>query len=242
MRGIVLAAGLGTSLFPMTRIINKHLLPVYDKPMIYFPIQTLVNAGIQDILLVTSGCNPSEFIRLLGNGKEFGLDHINFTYYEGHEGITGALKLARYFARDEKLCVVLGDNIIEGNIINSVEEFGRQNRGSRVFLKKVYEPRNFSVPRFNGNEIAVIEEKPASPRSNYAVTGIYLFDDTVFEKIDRLDRSPRSKLEITDVNNLYIQEGSLTWEILDGWWVRASTVDGLLRASRLVSETGANSL
>ncbi len=225
---------------PITRIINKHLLPVYDKPMIYYPIQALVNAGIQDIMIVTGGRNAGDFLRLLGNGREFGLKHLDYTYQEGEGGIAEALDLARHFSRGEKLCVMLGDNIIQGSVIRAVDAFRAQESGARLLLKEVPEPGRYGVPSFAGDSIECITEKPAEPASNYAVTGIYMFDGTVFEKIDRLQRSARGELEITDVNNQYIEEGSMTWEVLEGWWADAGTVEGLLRASQLVAATGAN--
>lgn len=242
MRGVVLAGGLGTRLDPITRIINKHLLPVYDKPMIYYPIRTLVNAGIRDILIVTGGRNAGDFLRLLGNGREFGLKHLDYTYQEGEGGIAEALDLARHFSRGEKLCVMLGDNIIQRNVVGAVEAFRRQARGAKILLKQVPDPARYGVPTFSGDAIESIVEKPVRPGSSYAVTGIYMFDETVFDKIDRLERSERDELEITDVNNQYIREGAMTWEILDGWWTDAGTVDGLLRASQLVAETGANNM
>ena len=242
MRGVVLAGGLGTRLDPITRIINKHLLPVYDKPMIYYPIQTLVNAGIEDILIVTGGRNAGDFLRLLGNGREFGLKHLDYTYQEGEGGIAEALELARHFSRGEKLCVMLGDNIIERNVVGAVDSFRRQQRGAKLLLKEVPDPGRYGVPRFQDGRIVRIDEKPAVPKSNYAVTGIYMFDGTVFDKISRLERSARGELEITDVNNQYIQEGTMTWEILEGWWTDAGTVEGLLRASQLVARTGANTV
>lgn len=242
MRGVVLAGGLGTRLDPVTRVINKHLLPVYDKPMIYYPIQTLVNAGIEEILVVAGGQNAGDFLRLLGNGREFGLKHIDYTYQEGEGGIAEALSLASYFSRGEKLCVILGDNIIERNVVRSVDAFRRQARGARILLKEVPDPGRYGVPCFAGGRITAIEEKPAMPRSDYAVTGIYLFDGTVFDKIGRLERSRRGELEITDVNNMYLQEGTLAWDVLEGWWGDAGTVDGLLRTAQLVAKTGANLL
>ncbi len=242
MRGVVLAGGLGTRLDPITRIINKHLLPVYDKPMIYYPIRTLVNAGIRDILIVTGGRNAGDFLRLLGNGREFGLKHLDYTYQEGEGGIAEALDLARHFSRGEKLCVMLGDNIIQRNVVGAVEAFRRQARGAKILLKQVPDPARYGVPTFSNDAIESIVEKPVRPGSSYAVTGIYMFDETVFDKIDRLERSERDELEITDVNNQYIREGAMTWEILDGWWTDAGTVDGLLRASQLVAETGANNM
>ena len=233
---------MGTRLDPITRIINKHLLPVYDKPMIYYPIRTLVNAGIRDILIVTGGRNAGDFLRLLGNGREFGLKHLDYTYQEGEGGIAEALDLARHFSRGEKLCVMLGDNIIQRNVVGAVEAFRRQARGAKILLKQVPDPARYGVPAFSGDAIESIVEKPVTPGSSYAVTGIYMFDETVFDKIDRLERSARDELEITDVNNQYIREGTMTWEILDGWWTDAGTVDGLLRASQLVAETGANNM
>lgn len=242
MRGVVLAGGLGTRLDPITRIINKHLLPVYDKPMIYYPIRTLVNAGIEDILIVTGGRNAGDFLKLLGNGREFGLKHLDFTYQEGEGGIAEALGLARDFSRGERLCVMLGDNIIERNVVDAVNAFRRQDRGAKILLKEVPDPGRFGVPRLEGDRIVAVEEKPETPASRYAVTGIYLFDETVFDKIGRLERSARGELEITDVNNQYIAEGTMTWDVLEGWWTDAGTVESLLLASQLVAETGANKL
>lgn len=242
MRGVVLAGGLGTRLDPITRIINKHLLPVYDKPMIYYPIQALINAGIEDILIVTGGRNAGDFLKLLGNGREFGLKHLDFTYQEGEGGIAEALGLARDFSRGERLCVMLGDNIIERNIVGPLDAFRHQERGAKILLKEVPDPARFGVPRFDGARVVAVEEKPKSPASRYAVTGIYLFDETVFDKIDRLERSARGELEITDVNNQYIAEGTMTWDVLDGWWTDAGTVESLLLASQLVADSGANKL
>ena len=242
MRGVVLAGGLGTRLDPITRIINKHLLPVYDKPMIYYPIRALVNAGIEDILIVTGGRNAGDFLKLLGNGREFGLKHLDFTYQEGEGGIAEALGLARHFSRGERLCIMLGDNVIERNIIDPVNAFRQQERGAKILLKEVPDPARFGVPRFEGSRVVAVEEKPETPASRYAVTGIYLFDETVFDKIDRLERSARGELEITDVNNQYIAEGTMTWDVLDGWWTDAGTVESLLLASQLVADSGANKM
>lgn len=242
MRGVVLAGGLGTRLDPITRIINKHLLPVYDKPMIYYPIRALVNAGIEDILIVTGGRNAGDFLKLLGNGREFGLKHLDFTYQEGEGGIAEALGLARHFSRGERLCVMLGDNIIERNVVDAVNAFRHQERGAKILLKEVPDPGRFGVPRLEGERIVAVEEKPETPASRYAVTGIYMFDETVFDKIGRLERSARGELEITDVNNQYIAEGTMTWDVLEGWWTDAGTVESLLLASQLVADTGANKL
>ncbi|HEX7127818.1 MAG TPA: sugar phosphate nucleotidyltransferase [Thermodesulfobacteriota bacterium] len=240
MRGVILAGGLGTRLKPLTTVTNKHLLPVYDRPMIYYPIQCLVNAGVRDILLVTGGSSAGDFLRLLGNGKAFGLDHLNYTYQEGEGGIADALRLARYFAGGERVVVVLGDNVIQGNIRASVAAFRRQPRGARILLKEVPDPERFGVPVFEGDRIVAVEEKPRVPKSRYAVTGIYMYDPDVFSIIETLKPSARGELEITDVNNAYIQRGTLEWDVLEGWWTDAGTFDSLLRANMLVKETGAN--
>ena len=242
MKGIILAGGLGTRMYPLTKITNKHLLPVYDKPMIYYPLQALVNAGIEDILLVTGGNYAGDFLRLLGNGHEFGLKHINYTYQEGEGGIAAALSLAEFFADKDKICVILGDNIIEKNIRSAVESFDRQKEGAMIMLKEVPDPQRFGVPVLKGDRIIKIEEKPKIPQSPYAVTGIYMYDKRVFDIIKTLRPSNRGELEITDVNNAYIERGQLAWEILDGWWTDAGTFESLLRASQLVAETGANKM
>ncbi len=242
MKGVILAGGLGTRLYPLTKVTNKHLLPVFDKPMIYYPIQTLINAGIHDILIVTGGNNAGDFLKLLGNGKEFGLKHINYTYQEGEGGIAEALRLAEFFAAGEKICVVLGDNLIETNIRKAVENFERQKKGAKILLKEVSDPQRFGVPALKGDRIVQIEEKPKNPKSQYAVIGIYLFDQEVFEIIKTLKPSDRGELEITDVNNRYIEKGLMTWDILDGWWTDAGTFESLLRANQLVAQLGANKL
>ncbi len=242
MKGVVLAGGLGSRLSPLTKVTNKHLLPIYDKPMIYYPIQTLVNAGIRDILIVSGGKNAGEFLRLLGNGKEFGLKHVNYTYQEGEGGIAQALGLAEFFADGEPICVVLGDNILETNICKAADDFRKQGRGAKIILKQVPDADRFGVAEINGGHVVGIEEKPKAPKSNLAVIGIYFYDATVFEKIQRLKPSGRGELEITDVNNFYIQEGTLTYEMLDGWWTDAGTFESLLRANNLVASTGANQM
>jgi len=240
MKGVILAGGLGTRLYPLTKVTNKHLLPVYDKPMIYYPIQTLINAGIDDILIVTGGNNAGDFLKLLGNGKEFGLKHMNYTYQEGEGGIAEALRLAEFFASGEKICVVLGDNIIEKNIGKAVENFRKQKEGAKILLKEVPDPQRFGVAEVKGDRIAGIEEKPKEPKSRYAVIGIYLFDQLVFDTIKTLKPSDRGELEITDVNNRYIEKDLMTWDILEGWWTDAGTFESLLRANQLVAQTGAN--
>ena len=240
MKGIILAGGIGSRLFPLTRVTNKHLLPVYDRPMIFYPIQTLVNAGITDILLVTGGQNAGDFLRLLGNGKDFGLQHINYTYQQGEGGIADALRLAEYFAAGQKICVVLGDNIIETNIIAACAQFGKQEKGAHILLKEVVDPQRFGVPVFDGGRIVRIEEKPGEPKSRYAVIGIYMYDATVFDRIRKLKPSARGEFEITDVNNQFLADGTLTHSVLDGWWTDAGTFDSLLRATNLVAQGGAN--
>jgi len=242
MKGIVLAGGLGSRLFPLTKITNKHLLPVYDKPMIYYPIQTLINAGIHDIMIVTGGNFAGDFLQLLGNGKEFGLKHLNYTYQEGEGGIAAALALVEHFADGEPICVVLGDNIIENNINKAAADFRLKGTGAKILLKKVHDPQRFGVPEIAGEKVLRIEEKPAQPKSDYAVIGIYFYDARVFEIIRGLKPSGRGELEITDVNNDYISRGEMTWNELDGWWTDAGTFESLLHASNLVAESGANKL
>lgn len=242
MKGIILAGGLGTRLLPLTKITNKHLLPIYNKPMIFYPIQTLINAGIRDILIVTGGNNAGDFLKLIGNGKEFGLEHVNYTYQEGEGGIAEALGLAEFFADKDRIVVVLGDNIIEKNIKKQVEAFAKQKKGAKILLKKVHDPQRFGVPVFNGDKIIKIEEKPKEPKSDYAVTGIYMYDSRVFDIIKTLKPSNRGELEITDVNNDYIQKGEMTWDVLDGWWTDAGTFESLLSASKMTAETGANKM
>ncbi|MBD0305021.1 MAG: NTP transferase domain-containing protein [Nitrospiraceae bacterium] len=242
MKGVVLAGGLGTRLSPLTRVTNKHLLPVYDRPMIYYPIQTLVNAGIREILLVTGGNSAGDFLKLLGNGKEFGLKHLDYTYQEGEGGIADALRLAEYFADGEPVCVVLGDNIIERNIVRAVASFRDQKVGAKILLKEVKDPQRFGVPVLDGNRVVKIEEKPSNPRSPYAVTGVYFYDARVFDIIKTLKPSGRGELEITDVNNSYIVAGELTWDLLEGWWTDAGTIESLFLANQLVAQTGANKM
>jgi glucose-1-phosphate thymidylyltransferase len=239
MKGIVLAGGTGSRLFPLTKITNKHLLPIYDRPMIYYPIQTLVDAGIRDILIVTGGRNSGDFLRLLANGKQFGLEHINYTYQEGEGGIADALALAKHFADGQKTCVILGDNIIEGSIRKAADQFTAQAEGAHILLKEVQDAERFGVAEVAGGKIVGIEEKPQRPKSNYAVTGIYMYDPTVFDKIRTLVPSNRGELEITDVNNAYIGEGSMSFSFLDGWWTDAGTFDSLLRAANLVAQMAA---
>ncbi len=240
MKGVVLAGGLGSRLKPLTAVTNKHLLPVYDQPMIYYPIQTLVNAGITDIMIVTGGNSAGDFLKLLGNGKAFGLKHLNYTYQEGEGGIAAALSLVEHFAGGKPICVVLGDNIIQGNIRQAADSYLQQGGGAKILLKRVTDPQRFGVPQLDGKRVLQIEEKPSQPKSEYAVIGIYMYDAEVFQIIRTLKPSGRGELEITDVNNAYITRGNMTWDELDGWWSDAGTFESLLHASNLVADTGAN--
>ena len=237
MKGIILAGGLGTRLMPCTKVTNKHLLPVYDKPMIYYPLRTLVNAGLEDIMIVTGGNNAGDFLRLLGNGKEFGLKDISYTYQEGEGGIADALRLAENFIEKDKMVVMLGDNIIRDDISGAVKEFEKQEKGAKIFLKEVSNPEKFGVAEIEGGRVVNIEEKPQKPKSNYAVIGLYMYDSDVFEIIRTLKPSGRGELEITDVNNEYIKKGSMTYSIIEGWWGDAGTsFEALFRAGSLVRE------
>ena len=236
LKGIILAGGLGTRLHPLTKITNKHLLPVYNKPMIYYPISYLVDAGVTDISIVTGGNHAGDFLRLLGNGQEFGLSHINYTHQEGEGGIAQALSITQYFCKGERVVVILGDNILEKGIQPYVANFHKQKRGARVLLKEVSDPERFGVASLQGDKITEIEEKPKNPKSNFAVTGIYMYDETVFDIIKTLKPSKRGELEITDVNNAYIRRGELEYDILDGWWTDSGTFDSLLHANHLVAK------
>jgi glucose-1-phosphate thymidylyltransferase len=240
MKGVILAGGLGTRLDPLTRVTNKHLLPVYNRPMIFYPLWTLINAGIQEILIVTGGNNAGDFLRLLGNGSEFGLKHLNYTYQQGEGGIAAALSLAQHFADGGKICVILGDNVIERNVQRAADAFRKQPRGAKILLKRVPDPQRFGVPLLRGKRVVRVIEKPKRPPSRYAVTGIYFYDASVFDYVHALKPSRRGELEITDVNNRYIEAGLMTYEILRGWWTDAGTFESLARASRLVARGGAN--
>ncbi|MCA8981731.1 MAG: NTP transferase domain-containing protein [Planctomycetes bacterium] len=242
MKGVILAGGLGTRLFPLTKITNKHLLPVYDRPMIYYPIECLVNAGIDDIMIVTGGRKSGDFLSLLGNGSEFGLKHLNYTYQEGEGGIAEALGLAEHWAGDDSICVVLGDNIIEKNIRRAADDFRKQGKGAKIMLKEVHDPERFGVASLDGDKVTKIVEKPKHPESNLAVIGIYMYDNRVFDIIKTLKPSDRGELEITDVNNWFIEDGSMTYEVLDGWWTDAGTFQSLHKSSCLVADGGANQL
>ena len=235
MKGVILAGGLGTRLYPLTKITNKHLLPIYDRPMIYYPLQTLVDAGIDDILLVTGGNNAGDFLKLLGNGKEFGLKHLNYTYQEGEGGIAEALGLAEYFSEGDSVIVILGDNIIEKSIKTAVDTFKQQGGGAKILLKEVADPQRFGVAELDGEKVVNIVEKPKQPKSNLIVTGVYMYDSEVFNIIKTLKPSDRAELEITDVNNRYIQDNKMTFEVLDGWWTDAGTFESLYRANSLAA-------
>lgn len=235
MKGVILAGGLGTRLYPLTKITNKHLLPLYDRPMIYYPLQTLVEAGIEEIMVVTGGNNAGDFLRLLGNGREFGLRHLDYTYQEGEGGIADALRLAEYFADGQSIIVILGDNILEKSIKTAVDDFRKQEDGAKILLKEVSDPWRFGVAELEGDRVVNIQEKPKQPRSNLVVTGVYMFDFNVFEIIKTLKPSDRGELEITDVNNAYINNNKMTYEILEGWWTDAGTFESLFRANSLVA-------
>jgi len=236
MKGIILAGGLGSRLNPLTKITNKHLLPIYNKPMIYYPIETLVNAGIKEILLVTGGNNAGDFLRLLGNGRQFGLRKLDYTYQEGEGGIADALKLAEFFADGSRIAVILGDNILQKSIRKHVNKFKAQKRGARLLLKEVPDPERFGVAEIKGDKIVKIVEKPQHPKSSYAVSGVYMYDNSVFKIIKTLKPSKRGELEITDVNNAYIRKNQMEFDIMDGWWTDAGTFDSLYRANSLIIE------
>lgn len=236
MKGVILAGGTGSRLHPLTRVTNKHLLPVYDKPMLYYPLQTLVDAGIKDILIVTGGNNAGDFLRLLRNGKDFGLKQLSFAYQEGEGGIADALRLAEPFAAGDKICVILGDNILENSIQGPTEKFEGQQEGALVLLKKVPDPERFGVPVFEGKRIVKIEEKPKLAGSPYAIIGVYFYDGTVFDRVRPLRPSGRGELEITDVNNSYLRDGKLEHEIIEGGWTDAGTFESLWRAAKMMRE------
>lgn len=235
MKGVILAGGLGKRLEPLTRITNKHLLPVYCRPMVYYPIMALVEAGITDIMIVTGGNNAGDFLRLLGNGSDFGLKHINYTYQQGEGGIAAALALTEHFADGDKIAVILGDNVVEKSIKRYVEKFRQQRRGARILIKKAPDPERFGVVELRGRQIVSIREKPRNPKSDYIVTGIYMYDPRVFDIIRTLKPSKRGELEITDVNNAYIERQEMFFDILSGWWTDCGTHESLLRANNLIA-------
>ena len=233
IKGVILCGGLGKRLEPLTRITNKHLLPIYNKPMVYYPIQTLVEAGIKDIMIVTGGNNAGDFLRLIGNGQEFGLRHINYTYQRGEGGIAEALSLTEHFVDRRKVVVILGDNLIGGSIRKYVEKFKLQDSGARILLKEVNDPERFGVAEIKNGKILSIEEKPKTPKSNYVVTGIYMYDEKVFDIVKTLKPSGRGEMEITDVNNAYLKAGQLYYDVLNGWWTDCGLPETLYRAATL---------
>lgn len=225
MKGVILAGGLGSRLYPLTYATNKHLLPIYNKPMVFYPIKTLVDAGVDELLIVTGGPNAGHFLRVLNNGKDLGIKHLEFAYQEKEGGIANALSLAEDFSDNEPICVILGDNCTDADIKKEVDSF---KNGAKIFLKKVNDPERFGVPVFDKNKKVVkIEEKPKKPKSDYAVTGLYFYDGTVFNKIKKIKPSQRGELEITDVNNLFLKEGKLDWAVLNGYWSDAGTFSSL---------------
>ena len=241
MKGVILAGGTGSRLFPLTKVTNKHLLPVYDKPMIYHPIQALVNAGIRDIMLVTGGESAGDFLRLLGSGSEFGLKHLNYAYQEKPGGIAQALGLAQDFIGGDRFVVILGDNIVQKSIKHAVDAFEKQSEGAKIMLAEVENPKAYGVARIESGKVVEIIEKPANPPSNWAVIGIYMFSPDVFDVITTLKPSARGELEITDVNNEYIRRGTMTFDYIDGWWADCGeSIDWYLRANNLVARDGAN--
>lgn len=241
MKGVVLAGGMGSRLRPLTRVTNKHLLPVYNKPMIFYPIQTLVDAGIVDIMLVTGGNSAGEFLRLIGNGEEFGLRHMNYTYQKTEGGIADALSLCKHFVGDDKVVVILGDNFVQGSIRKAAQEFEKQPSGAKIFLKEVDNPSEFGVPELEDGRVKRIIEKPENPPSNLAVIGIYMYDSNVFDIVSTLKPSNRGELEITDVNNAYIDRGDMTYEVIEGWWADCGSFEALIRSNLLVArENGIN--
>jgi glucose-1-phosphate thymidylyltransferase len=235
MKGVILAGGLGKRLYPLTKITNKHLLPIFDKPMIYYPLEKLTEAGIRDILIVTGGNHAGEFLRLLGNGREFGLKEIHYTYQAGEKGIADALRLAEEFVDGERVVVILGDNVFGSSLKKYIDNFRKQKEGARILVKRVSEPQRFGVVEVKGRKIVSIKEKPRKPASNYIVTGIYMYDRRVFEFIKKLKLSRRGEYEITDINNMYLKQGLLSYDILQGFWTDCGTFNSLLKANLLIA-------
>jgi len=241
MKGVILAGGTGSRLFPLTKVTNKHLLPVYDKPMIYYPLDCMAKAGIEEVLLVTGGNNSGDFIRLLGNGHEFGFKNLNYTYQDGAGGIAQALGLAERFADGESICLILGDNILEYSIRESVRRFRHQGQGAKILLAKVENPKAYGVAEMDGERVIRIVEKPKEPKSNMAVIGIYFYDAKVFDIVKTLKPSARNELEITDVNNAYIDRGEMTADNVSGFWADAGeNIDFYLKACNAIAQNGAN--
>ena len=241
MKGVILAGGIASRLDPITRVTNKQLLPVYNKPMVFYPIETLVNAGVTEILIVTSGFSAGDFLRLLGNGEALGVEHLSFTYQDGAGGIAEAISLARPFVGDDRMVVILGDNVIGGNIVEATRRFESQSRGAKVLLKEVENPRAYGVAELEGDRVVRFIEKPQDPPSNLAVTGIYFYDAQAFSLIEQLERSERGELEVTDLNNAYLERGEMTHDVLEGYWADCGeSIDHYLQACNLVAKHGAN--
>jgi glucose-1-phosphate thymidylyltransferase len=245
MKGVILAGGSGTRLHPLTRITNKHLLPIYDRPMISYAIEAIVLTGISEIMLVTGGTHAGEFLRLLGNGHEHGIDRLSYAYQDRAGGIAEALGLAERFAADDPVLVMLADNIVERTFRTTVERFAVQGGGSRIVLSEQDDPvhlRHLGVPQFDESKrIVKILEKPEDPPSHYAVTGIYCYDPDVFRIIGTLEPSGRGELEITDVNNYYVDEGKMEYDVLDGFWGDAGeSIDAYYAVNDFVRANGAN--
>lgn len=236
MKGIILAGGTGSRLYPLTKVTNKHLLPIGKYPMIFYPIHKLKEAGILDILIVTGKEHMGDVVNLLGSGIDYG---VTFTYKVQDQagGIAQALALAETFVADDSCVVILGDNVFLNSITGFVQSFERQSSGARIIIQKVPDPERYGVPEVIGNRIVSIEEKPSSPKSQYCVTGIYMYDRSVFDIIRALKPSARGELEITDVNNAYIARGELHFDVLESWWTDAGTFPSLARANELVRET-----
>lgn len=235
MKGIILAGGTGTRLYPLTKVTNKHLLPVGKYPMIFYSVYKLKQAGILDILIVTGKDHMGDVVNLLGSGREMG---VTFTYKVQDEagGIAQALDLAEHFVGDDQMIVILGDNVFEDDIASFVENFRTQKQGAKLLLQQVHDPQRYGVAELDGERIVSIEEKPKVPKSDYAVTGIYMFDSNVFDIVKTLKPSARGELEITDVNNAYIQRGELSFDILNGWWTDAGTHASLAKANELAKD------
>jgi len=241
VKGVILAGGTGSRLDPITRVTNKQLLPVYDKPMIFYPIEALVNAGVTEILIVTSGPSAGDFLRLLGNGEALGVTHLNYTYQEGAGGIAEAISLAQPFVGDDRMVVILGDNVIGGNIVEPARRFAAQSRGAKVLLKQVENPTAYGVAELKGDRVVRFVEKPENPPSDLAVTGIYFYDAHAFSLIEQLERSDRGELEVTDLNNAYLERGEMSHDVLEGYWADCGeSIDHYLQACNLVATHGAN--
>jgi glucose-1-phosphate thymidylyltransferase len=244
MKGVVLAGGKGTRLHPLTRITNKHLLPIYDRPMVTYAVEALVGAGVKELLLVTGGTHAGEFFRLLGDGHEYGIERLSYAYQEREGGIADALGLAERFVVDDRVAVVLADNVFERSIRPAIASFEKQERGARILLAHIEDPehlRHLGVAELDGDRVVKIVEKPEEPASEYAVTGVYLYDSSVFEVIPTLEPSGRGELEITDVNNWYVEQGAMTYEVVGGFWGDAGeSIDAYYEVNDFVRAHGVN--